>query len=394
MTIHVHLLGDCHLRVWGLTPRQRLERMLRGYPEAKLAEPGQPLPASGEVMLLRADYVYDERVLQGLMSAKRVALQDPRDGTVVAARADSSHWGHEPRLEGAALEGLPLVQPETMAEGLQSELRKSDRPWVAPVTSSNRRRLEKALFNGAYKGVTDFITRWVWPAPARKVTAWCAHLGLKPNHVTALSYVLTVLAGYWFWQGDYGWGLLAGWIMTFLDTVDGKLARVTITSSKFGNLFDHALDLVHPPFWYLAWGVGLGAAWHFETAVNTVIAVIFAGYIAGRLCEGAFRFVAPFSMFIWRPFDSVNRLFTARRNPNLLILTLFWMAGRGDTGLVLVAAWTLVSTLVLAVRLAWGGFLRSRGVQPEPWLSRVDARASSRSTIEKWFAPGMGPADV
>ena len=90
MTIHVHLLGDCHLRIWGLTPRQRLERMLRGYPEAQLAEPGQPLPASGEVLLLRADYIYDDRVLQGLMSAKRVALQDPRDGTVVAARADAS----------------------------------------------------------------------------------------------------------------------------------------------------------------------------------------------------------------------------------------------------------------------------------------------------------------
>ena len=42
--------------------------------------------------------------------------------------------------------------------------------------------------------------------------------------------------------------------MTFLDTVDGKLARVTLTSSPFGNVLDHSLDLIHPPFWYWAWG--------------------------------------------------------------------------------------------------------------------------------------------
>ena len=45
--------------------------------------------------------------------------------------------------------------------------------------------------------------------------------------------------------------------MTFLDTVDGKLARVTVTSTKLGNVFDHGIDLVHPPLWYLAWGIGL-----------------------------------------------------------------------------------------------------------------------------------------
>ena len=32
--------------------------------------------------------------------------------------------------------------------------------------------------------------------------------------------------------------------MTFLDTVDGKLARCTIASSKLGNIFDHGIDLV------------------------------------------------------------------------------------------------------------------------------------------------------
>ena len=50
-----------------------------------------------------------------------------------------------------------------------------------------------------------------------------------------------------------------GWLMTFLDTVDGKLARVTVTSSRIGDVLDHGLDIIHPPLWYIAWGVGLPA---------------------------------------------------------------------------------------------------------------------------------------
>ena len=93
--------------------------------------------------------------------------------------------------------------------------------------------------------------------PARWVTRGCVRIGITPNQVTAASLVLVIVAGALFARGEFGWGLVAGWIMTFLDTVDGKLARVTVTSTPLGNVFDHGIDLVHPPLWYLAWGIGL-----------------------------------------------------------------------------------------------------------------------------------------
>ncbi len=64
-----------------------------------------------------------------------------------------------------------------------------------------------------------------------------------------------------------------GWLMTFLDTVDGKLARVTVTSSRLGDVLDHGLDIIHPPLWYIAWGVGL------TTAINAAIHI-------WRYCSG------------------------------------------------------------------------------------------------------------
>ena len=128
---------------------------------------------------------------------------------------------------------------------------------LTPINASNRADLESHLYGNAYKGVTDFVTKWWWPRPARVVVGWCASAGITPNMVTLLGLALMLMACWLFYTGFYAMGLLLGWIMTFLDTVDGKLARVTITSSKIGHVLDHGMDIVHPPFWYVFWGLSL-----------------------------------------------------------------------------------------------------------------------------------------
>jgi len=381
MTVKAYLEEDSTTPLWGLTPRKRLEKMLSAMDGVELAD-GATVTAGGtEILLLRADYVFDQRVLSGLVKADNVLLRDPEDGNVVAIRIRLDAASDvQPQIADFSHQGLEPVTPSSVASGLQSKLRKFDAPWIARVSAHNSRQLEDALYSAAYKGVTDLVTKWVWPAPARAVTRFCARNGIRPNHVTSLSYVLTLLAGVLFWQGHYGLGLICAWLMTFLDTVDGKLARVTLNSSQFGNLFDHLLDLIHPPFWYLAWGVGLAV-----DVPDIVYWLIFIGYIGGRLCEGAFKTAAPFSMFIWQPFDSVNRLITARRNPNLIILTLTWLLGAPYAGLVLVMLWTLVSTLVLGWRVLKAR-KASRSAELTPWLSRVDPVAERHRLTVRWFA--------
>ena len=79
---------------------------------------------------------------------------------------------------------------------------------------------------------------------------------MTPNMVTAIGAVLCVAAFFLFWNGWYWTGIAAGFGFMVLDTVDGKLARCTGQSSKWGNIFDHGIDLVHPPFWWWAWARG------------------------------------------------------------------------------------------------------------------------------------------
>ena len=69
----------------------------------------------------------------------------------------------------------------------------------------------------------------------------------------------------------------------------------------------------------------------------------------------------------WRPIDGLFRTITARRNPNLILLSVGAIAGRPDLGLVMVALWTLVSLGFHALRLAQAEAARGRGAVPVPW---------------------------
>ena len=337
-----------------------MERQLRSEGIALWRGDLDAFPANETLLLLRGDCLYDSRVIRGLARRRDVLLEvDTGGGSIPMAAhvaAEQVHLAGEllrGAAPGVAMTGIAVVSLEQVAQGFEAGLLKLDRPYVLPVTADNRGQLEQLAFSGAYKGVTDLVTKWLWPLPAQWATRGCVRMGVTPNQVTAASLVLAIVAGVLFVRGEYGWGLLAGWIMTFLDTVDGKLARVTITSTPLGNIFDHGIDLVHPPLWYIAWGIGLAPqAAVAGITLYQLYGAILAGYVGGRLCEGAFqRWIASFSIFTWRPFDSWFRLVVARRNPNLILLTMSLVVGRPDLGLLAVAAWTALSTVMLLWRL-------------------------------------------
>ena len=393
--MHAVVLGDSPVRLWGLTPAERIERQLRSEGVEAYRGSIDSLPADSTLLLLRGDCFYDDRVIRGLARARRVLLEveDAGQALPVAAHvasADARQAVDRLQEAGATLAGAVAerVGVAQLARGFEMGLRKLDQPYVLRVTAARREALEQLAFAGAYKGVTDLVTKWLWPAPARLVTRWCVRLGITPNQVTAMSLALVIVALALFAHGESGWGLLAGWIMTFLDTVDGKLARVTVTSTQLGNIFDLGIDLIHPPLWYLTWGMGLAPAITQlgGFSLPEVYVAIFAGYIGGRLCEGAFQlWVARFSIFTWRPFDSYFRLVVARRNPSLIMLTAGLCVGHPELGLLAVAGWHLLSLAILLVRLLQGLAAGLRGGQVRSWLTEIGQTVDERALAVRVF---------
>jgi phosphatidylglycerophosphate synthase len=354
-------VGANPVLLWGLTAEERLRRIARAQ--------ALDVESEGEV-LVNLGFVFDPAWLREV--AARPGLVVTRNGIPVLgfpsaadrqALAAAMEAGHE-------WQGPALAWEESGGLG-NAELKKKERPFLDRLVPENVAGLERASYFGAYKGVTDLLTKYLWPEWALALTRIAARIGMSPNQVTAIGAALCVAATFLFYYGWYWTGLASGLVFMVLDTVDGKLARCTITSSRVGDFLDHGIDLVHPPFWWWAWGAGLHA--YGRPLEPTIfwwsLAAIVGGYVVQRLIEGAF--IARFGMHIhvWRRFDSRFRLITARRNPNMVILFVALAAGRPDWGLVAVAGWTILSLIVHAVQLAQATAARARGRPVVSWLA-------------------------
>jgi phosphatidylglycerophosphate synthase len=247
------------------------------------------------------------------------------------------------------------------------KLRRTLEPLTLALGEQPKAKVERQLFASVYKGVTDVVTKYAWPEPALWLTRGAAALGLSPNVVTVFGLILTFVAGWQFYVGNLATGMVAAWLMTLLDTVDGKLARVTLTSSEFGNRLDHGNDLIHPPLWWLclAHGIGLAQPGHPWTWPSCW--VILATYVVSRFLEKGFKARFGFNPFMWQRFDSRFRMVISRRNIVLLIMTVGLAFGLPAEAFALCAMWSLVSVIVQA-----GRYLRAiRHSRREPihaWL--------------------------
>jgi phosphatidylglycerophosphate synthase len=401
MTTYALVSENSKVRLWGLDSTQRLQRQLKQIAResprlaADIRWAGDPtdIPEDGEVLLLNGAFLFEVRTLKGVLERPGCALLH-EEGSLAAAFTDAAQIRSVlARMRGTSRElpqDLRAIGPADMA-AFDESLRRSTRPLLEPIGYESKAALENLLYGNAYRGITDLVTKFLWPKPARRLVRLCAALHLSPNMVTTLGLALVVAACFLFLDGHYGWGLLAGWIMTLLDTVDGKLARVTVQSSRFGHYFDHLIDLFHPPFWYVCWGLSLeGFTPVFGLDIAGLSWLIVIAYIAGRAVEGLFPLLGNCSVFTWRPFDAWFRLVTARRNPCLILLTAALLAGRPDWGFVAVALWSALTSLMLVVRLAQGVIARARNGPLESWLSAHDVATGPHARAYAVFGATRG----
>ncbi len=352
----VHLIGELPVRLWGLALDDWQRRFWK-----KIG--GDQAPA-GAAMLAGIDWVLSPALAKSLLDKPGAALI-VRDQAQGQERIAVLHLpeGSAPDAFSAQINAIDPDWDQLRKAGFtpgymddfvgqyDEALRKREAPYALSLLTTTPAAVEQRLFRGSYKGVTDLVTKYVWPVPALHATRFCANLGISPNAVTTASLVLVCLAFWLFWIGAWIPGLLAGWGMTFLDTVDGKLARTTMTYSKWGNVYDHGIDLIHPPFWYGAIYIGLTASGASHAWLLPSLIVIIGGYAVGRVIEGIFLRAFGFHIHVWERVDAVMREITARRNPNLLIFTLAVLGGAPAFGFIAVAAWTLICTPFHIVRL-------------------------------------------
>ena len=351
----LQIVGSCDQRLFGLRPAERLRRQWSDEEEFVLVASAAAVLGDPAVSWLRENPGVALLTDSGRPLA--VAVPEPE----MAAAIETFSAG------GTAMKSM---RASALGDTYIRKLRRRERLFARSLAEDGPARVEKELYRAVYKGVTDLVTKYVWPLPAFWVTKLCAKLRVHPNVVTLIGMVAMIAAAILWVRGELVAGLLLAWLMTFLDTVDGKLARVTATSSNIGNWLDHVTDIVHPPFWWAALAFGLASrpGELSDTTIWQAFVVILAGYLVGRALEGAARLLFGFNLFVWRPFDSAFRTIISRRNIILLIMTVGLIWGFPEAAFVAAAAWTLVTTAIHLLRFVQA-YLASRRGPLTPWLA-------------------------
>lgn len=328
-------------------PYKRLRRVLR---EAQ----DEPLLA------LEADSIVDARLLQYLAGqtgslavcggegVERAAVLRLEGNTLIGGTID----GRLPRLADLSIAQKTLTPlPLETAPSYIKKLRRDLPIYLFRITDpAGRDRAERFLFWSNYKGSTDFFTKYVYPPlvwrTVRPLSRWRIH----PNIVTLFNVFITFLAvplfaWEWWWTG-----FLCAYTMSVLDSVDGKLARLTFTSSWFGNILDHGLDIIHPPLWYFGWAWGLSGgdtdSFVFQAAIW--MAVIYA---LDRVVAGVFNRRLGRSIHGYTPLDERMRTFISRRNINLPLFLVGWVAGVPAPMFLFIVLWQVICFVFHVERL-------------------------------------------
>jgi phosphatidylglycerophosphate synthase len=340
------------------------------------SNPGSPLAqrfrealtdAQEPLLALSADAIVDTRLLQHFASMT---------GSLAFIGGEDGRRGALLRLENA-LPGIADSDDDLVAlaeralaggaarpfsagdfEGYITNLRRSLDPYVLRVwDAASRDRVERFLFGSNYKGSTDFMTKYVYPPLVWRMLRPLARRRVHPNWVTAVSIAATFAAVPLFAAGHWLLGLTLAYSMSLLDSVDGKLARLTFTSSRLGAVLDHGLDLLHPPFWYLAWAWALGGG--RAGSLPFRLALLMTGvYVVDRVIAAVFRERTGVSIHDCTPLDARLRTFISRRNVNVVLFTLAlgldWLRPGLHAALAsfyFIVAWQLASCLWHAERL-------------------------------------------
>ena len=198
MSSYWYICHESDIRLWGLTSQERLGRMLDRLGSYEVLTDIRSLPTGSSVLILRGDFVFDARVLQSLSNEQNVMLklQTGECAVSVAAHIEASValsvvQGMQAE-QCAEMSNIRSVTLEDLSGSFSNELRKADRPYVLPIREDTQTLLEKYLFSGSYKGVTDLVTKFCWPVPARWATRLCAVSGISPNQVTFFSLGLVI----------------------------------------------------------------------------------------------------------------------------------------------------------------------------------------------------------
>ena len=337
------------------------------FVDFRAEERSDPFARDDAVVLVAADTVLDPRLYREIIGAAGPAWvgdRPDRSGNLSSGEIVAVGLRTMSAPKGGTHDFMGGLEERILVEELDAylpDLRRTLRPyWVSARSGGDRDRAADLIMDSAQKGVLDLPARYLHPPAENFLARLLSRTAVTPNHVTFLTAITGFTATYLFAIGSYGLGLVLALVTNVLDGVDGKLARIKLQTSPFGNVLDHTLDVSFEFSWYLAmgWGLSCGvvSAGPFYAALG-LIAVM----IGTRGISGVYKLITGRQIHDHRAFDRAVRLVAGRRNIYVMMLLAGFFVDRVGAAFTLCLWWAVATLGVYLARtlVEWVARLRA-----------------------------------
>ena len=251
---------------------------------------------------------------------------------------------------------IKTVNPSNF-ESYIEDLRLNFVPYFFQVEKdTDMKSLENHMYEANFKGTMDFIATYIYKYPVREITRFLSHFSfVTPNQITFLSIVSSFAVPLLFALGFFGAAIIVGWCMFIFDSVDGKLARLTVRLSRTAGLIEHATSAPAIFLWFV------GLTWHFTDhqffdfvhpgAISGWTLMILYGVDKG--VNGIFRMKFKREIYDFSRLDKLFHLIACRRASIMLIITVGYFSGNVKRAFYFLAFWMICSFLFHLFRAVW-----------------------------------------
>lgn len=322
------------------------------------------LPADS-VIILEGDGIYDDRIFRHLLNSESSLwiIDEKNTNAPTAIKLSSSDM----RLfiqDGLELKDFISSNPVNYlsTKSMQAYirfLRKHIEPVLLRLNSRNAiRRIENELYEKTFKGGMEVIAVYGYRIPVRELTRFFSGTIITPNMVTAVATICKIGAIPFFFFGYLFTGLLLAFAFIILDSLDGKLARMTFRFSDTADKVDHMTSMPARVGW------NFGMCWHFSNGDLTsapgvagliLTALPFLDDINWTIIKYKFHR----SLFDLTPFDATVHLFNVKRNDTALMI-IGTFAGVQLLAFYTITAWTILAWIWHSFRTIYVVFVLSK----------------------------------
>jgi hypothetical protein len=313
-----------------------------------------PLSAAVEtnkngIVLLDGDGLYDDRLLDMLINAS--SPLSIRSRTMTSPRAIFIKGDRPDLLEGGAEHSMTSVFVEDLDTYVRF-LRKNVPPvFVKMDAARSSRALENMLYDRTFKGSMEFVAIYGYRLPVREMTRWIAATRITPNQITGLAITCSVAAIPCFWMGWLVSGLILAATFIVLDSLDGKLARLTFRLSHVADRVDHLTSLPTRMGWYSGMAMTFSSGnWQSLEGIGGILLIVlpFLDKMNLNLCNWKFGH----SLLDFTPMDRRIHLFTVRRN-DIFVMLIGNATGFALQSYYAIVAWMILTWVWHSGRLMW-----------------------------------------